>query len=563
VTRLLTAIVVLLVATARVGAQPAERVREAGFIGKDLLVLEVDDCPKQPPQSDAEKRRHAFEHFNRGGVLYAQGDYQGAVAELVAAYCTFPNYAVLKDIGQAYERELEYEKAIAYLERFVRAVPPDARATESCQPPPDPQDEKKNVLARISVLSSLRARIRVDADPSDATVTLSISGVTKARAPAGGELLVGGGAYTMTIERPGYRTVTQENVVAEIGKPYTFFVRMQPVQGRVHVRVVPGDAKLYIDQKPMGTGSFEAELPSGRYTLLAEASDHITVQRDVEVLPERDTEIAFELPPVPEYGRKQLLGYGTVAAGVVSELLAGAQTDPAYSLLAFGSGLAGGFVGIYFGTPHDLPLGTSSLTITGSLAGGVVGGSLVATLTDHFDPSLAAPAIGGGMVIGAAASYYAGRHTNPSAGDAAIINSGAVWGAVSSSLLALSFNASTQISGGIVLSGVGIGTAGGVLLQRYFTISRGHAVLIDASGIAGLIGGLATLSLVSRADNASVKNDERTSNYALGGLITGLIVGGVLTRHLDEPKLAVRPALNKAPTAGGGSTTTFGLAGQF
>jgi hypothetical protein len=562
VTRLFVTIVVLAGAV-RADAQPASRVREAGYIGKDLLVLEVDDCPKLPPQSDADKFKHASEHFRRGGVLYEQGDYEGAVAELVAAYCTVPNYVVLKDIGQAYERELEYEKAIAYLERFVRAVPQDAaRSGEACQP--DPQDEKKNVLARISVLSNLRARIRVDADPPDATVTLSISGVTKARAPAGGELSVGGGTYTMTIERPGYRTVIQENVVAEIGKPYTFFVPMLPVKGRVHVRVVPGDAKLYLDKKPMGTGSFEAELPSGRYPLLAEAGDHVTVQRDIEVLPERDTEIAFELPATPEYGRTQLLAYGTVAAGVASSLLAGVQTDPIYNVLALGSGVAGGFVGIYYGTPRDLPLGTSSLTITGSLAGGVAGGALVAALTDHFaDGSLAAPAIGAGMAIGGAASYYAGRRTNPTAGDAAIINSGVVWGTVSSSLLALSFNASTQISGGVVLSGLGIGTAGGVLLQRYFTISRGHAALIDASGIVGIVGGLATLSIVSRADNASVKNDERTSNYALGGLAAGLIVGGVLTRHIDEPKLAVRPVLSKVPAPGGGTATTFGFAGQF
>jgi hypothetical protein len=560
VSRLLVAIVVL-AGAGPAGAQPADRVREAGYIGKDLLVLEVDDCPKPPPESDAQKGRHAEEHFSRGGVLYAQGDYEGAVAELVAAYCTFPNYAVLKDIGQAYERELEYEKAIAYFERFVRAVPPAAKATEQCQP--DPQDEKKNVLARISVLSNLQAKIRVDTDPPDATVTLSISGVRKALARAGGELRVGGGTYTMTIERPGYHSVTQEGIVAEIGKPYTFFVALQPVKGRVHVRVVPNDAKLYLDKKPMGTGAFDTDLPSGRYPLLAEANDRVTVQRDIEVLPDRDTEVAFELPPKREYGRKQLLGYGTVAGGVASALLAGVQTDPFYDLLAFGTGVAGGFFGIYYGTPEDLPLGTSSLTVTGSLGGGVAGGALVATLTDNFDPSLAAPAIGGGMVLGAAAAYYAGRKTNLSAGDAGIINSGAVWGTVASSLLALSFNASIQISGGIVLSGLGVGTAGGVLLQRYFTISRGHSALIDAAGVAGIVGGLATLSLVSRADNASVKNDERSSNFALGGLAAGLIVGGVLTRHIDEPKLAVTPVLNKAPTSNGGAATTFGIAGHF
>jgi hypothetical protein len=561
--RIPAAIAVLLLA-ARVHAQPAAKDDSRAhdrFIGHDVLVLEVDDCRPLPPETDEQKRQHASEHFQRGQVLYAQGDYQGAVDELVAAYCTVPYYAVLKDIGQAYERQLEYEKAIAYLERFVRAVPAGVKATDACQP--DPQDEKKNVLARISVLSALKAKIRVDTEPPDAKISLAnTAGVAVSRASAGAEMEVAGGTYEMTVERPGYHTITKE-VVAEIGKPYTYFEQLEPTKGRLHVRVVPTDAKLYLAKEPMGTGSFDADLPGGRYSLLAEAQDRITVQRDVEVLPDRDTEIAFELPPQPEYGRKQLLGYGTVAAGVSSALLAGAQTNPYYDLLAFGGGVAGGFFGIYYGTPSDLPLGTSSLTITGSLGGGLAGGAIVATASNKYDGNSIAPAVGGGLAVGAAIGYYAGRMTNPSAGDAAVINSGAVWGSVASSLFALSFNASPQISGGIVLSGLGIGTVGGVLLQRYVTVSRPHAALIDASGVFGIVGGLATLSVVSRANNTSVKNDERSSNFALGGLAAGLIVGGVLTRHIDEPKLAITPVITKTSAASGNATTTFGIGGQF
>ena len=558
--RVAVALVVVL-AAARAHAQPETRVRDAGYIGQDVLVLEVDDCKPLPPMADAKLRQIASEHYQRGEVLYAPGDYPGAVTELVDAYCTDPYYEVLKDIGQAYERELDYAKAIAYLERYVRAVPPDAKRAGACEP--DPQDEKVNVLARITVLAKLPATIRVDTDPPDARITLAnAAGVAKNRELAGKEMEVRGGTYEMTIERPGFRTRTLE-ITADIGKPYTYFEKLEPVEGRLHVRVVPPDTRLYLDKKPMGTGAFDAELPGGRYRLHAEADDRVTVDRDIDVLPDRDTQLAFELPPRPEYGRKQLLGYGTFAAGAASALLAGAQTDPYYDLLAAGGGLIGGFVGIYYGTPGDLPLGTSSLTITASLAGGVAGGGLVALVTDNFDPSIAAPAVGGGLAIGAAIGYYAGRRTDPSAGDAAIINSGALWGTVSSALLSLSFNGSSQISGGVVLAGLGTGTIGGVLLQRYFTVSRGHAALIDASGIVGIVGGLATLSLFTRANGGNVNNDERTSNFALGGLAAGLIVGGVLTRNLDEPKLAVTPVMGRAQTAGGGTTTTLGLAGAF
>jgi tetratricopeptide (TPR) repeat protein len=555
------AVVALVALAAPVHAQPAERTHDR-FIGRDVLVLEVDDCRPRAPDSEEHRRQEASEHFRRGGVLYSQGDYHGAVEELVAAYCTVPYYAVLKDIGQAYERELEYEKAIAYLERFVREVPTDARPADSCQP--DPQDEKRNVLARIQVLSRLKAKIRVDTSPPDAQITLAnAAGVAQGSKPAGQELEVQGGTYEMTIERKGFHTEHRE-ITAEIGKPYTYFIKLDPLLGHVHVRVVPSDAKLYLDKQPMGTGRFDAALEGRRYTLYAEAADRVSVTREIEVVPDRDApEIAFELPARPEYGRKQLIGYGTAAAGTASALLSGVQTNRFYSGLAAGGGLIGGFLGFYYATPDDLELGASSLTITSSLGGGVAGGAVVAAITNQLDPTLVPPAVGGGLVLGAAAGYYVGRRTRLTAGDAAVINSGAVWGTVSSSLFALSFNASNQISGGIVLAGLGAGTLGGVLLQRYVTVSRPHAALVDAGGVVGIVVGLATLSVVSRADNGSVRNDERSSNYALGGLAVGLLVGGILTRHIDEPSLQVTPVLTKTTSAHGASTTVIGVTGQF
>ena len=557
-----SALAVLLVA-ARAFAQPAEQ-ESRRFVGKAEIVLEVDDCRDQPNVPEEKKREIAAERFRRGQVLYAQGDYGGAVTELVGAYCTSPYYGVLKDIGQAYERQLEYEKAIKYFERFVKEVPSDAKRPSACEA--DPQDEKRNVLARISVLERLPARIRVDTEPSDTYVTLeNDAGVAKSREPAGkGELEVTGGVYQMTIERAGYHTI-QKEIVAEIGKPYTFFFRMQPVVGHLHVRVVPVDAKLYVDGKPMGAGFFDEDLPGGRYKLLAEAPDRATTEKAIEIVPDRDTKIAFEMSPVRQTGRRQLLAYGTITAGVASTLLAsGGSSSPFYNALAFVGGVGGGFFGIYYGTPEDIELGTSSLTITSSLAGGVAGGALGAALTNRFDATGNAPSwIGGGLLVGAGIGYYGGRRTNPSAGDAAVINSGALWGTVSSSLFALSFGADPQISGAIVLSGLAMGTTAGLLLQRYFTISRGHAALIDASGVVGIVAGLATLSVFSRASGGSVRNDERNSNFALGGLAAGLVVGGVLTRNMDEPKLTVSPTLGTATSAGGAQTTTYGIGGSF
>ena len=201
--------------------------------------------------------------------------------------------------------------------------------------------------------------------------------------------------------------------------------------------------------------------------------------------------------------------------------------------------------------------------MTSSLIGGVGGAALAAVVTNDLTGrnGVSDPLIGGGLLVGAATGYYIGYETHPTPGDAAVINSGALWGTIAGSLFAITFDPGSQISGGLVLTGLAMGTAGGTLLQRYFTVSRGRAALIDAAGVVGIVLGLAGESLVQRARDDDSQSDARTANYALGGLATGLIVGGILTRNLDDPKLAIpiTPALGRATTG----VTTLGIQGSW
>jgi hypothetical protein len=560
----------IVISTAAAYAQSGDpRTRDGGYIGKEIPILEIDDCPPPPQVSPDELRKIGSEHFERGEVLYVQGDYKGAVNELVAAYCISPFYTILKDIGQAYERELDYEKAIAYLERFVMNVPKDAKRANTCSP--DPQDERRNVIARINVLGALKAKILINTDPEEAKITLSNDAGIAGRGRSGQELEVAGGRYQVLIEHEGYHPVTQE-VPAKIGKPYTIFTKLEPLKGKLRVRVVPGDARLFLDNRQVGAGAFEAELPGGRYKLTAEASGRSSVSREIEVFPNRDTPISFELPPLPQVGRRQLLAYSTVGGAFAGGFLAAASTNGGLIVGGIGAGAGAGFLGTYFGTSKDIPLGTSSLTITSSLIGGTAAGAASFLVTD--DPQRVLPAIGGGLIVGGGIGYYAGSRLRVRPGDAAVINSGALWGGVAGGLFVGSFGADQKIGAGIVLSGLGMGTLGGVLLTRYFTVSRGRAALIDVGGTIGIFVGIAIENVVSQANcegssdpncemNQSQEASERTANYSLGGMAAGLILAGVLTRNMDAPKLSVSPVVSKTTMPGGKSTTTFGFAGEF
>ena len=545
----------------------------AGFISKDVVTLEIDQCTPDKTISKDELLKRGLDYYQRGEVLYLQGDYYGAVRELVESYCEVPFYSILKDIGQAYERQLEYGRAIAYFSRYVLDVPADAK------PPPgpcpvDPQEDKKNVLARIQVLEKLPAKIRVQATPSDAHVSIVQDSVVKARGTSGDELVVPGGPYQLVVEHPGFHTATRD-IHPDIGKPYTYFETLAPVKGHIKIQTVPGDARIFLaggvaadaaapgamDKRLVATGVYDTDLPGGKYTVSAEAQDRQTVTKEIEIIPDKDTNLSIELPSEPEFGRKQLLAYATVGGGVAASLIAGTQDNSTIIAASAIGGIGAGFLGVYYGTDRNLALGTSSLTVTSSLIGGV-GGGLIAAMASNSGVDVYAPLIGGGLVIGGVAGYLVGDRTHPEPGDAAVINSGALWGTVAGGLFAVSFNPDSQISAGLVASGLGMGTIAGVMLQRYFKVSRGRAALIDASGVVGIVLGLATENLVEQAVNNQVtSSQERTANYALGGLAAGLVLGGVLTRSLDDPKLAIIPTVTK--TTGPTGVTSIGVSGAF
>jgi hypothetical protein len=429
----------------------------------------------------------------------------------------------------------------------------------------DPQVDKENVAARIKVLRNLRAKIRVNTDPGKSKITLlDYQGTVAARGSAGDELAVTGGHYTVIVNHEGYKEVSTE-IDVEIGKPYTIFSKLEAIKGKLRVRVVPADARLFL-QYPngdklqvgtAGTGAFEQELPGGKYRLYAEANDRVTVSRDLEVLADKDTPISVDLPPVPQFGRRQLIAYATIGGSIAGGTIAGASENPGIVLSGVGAGLAGGFFAAYYATPHDIPLGTSSLTITSSLVGGMLSLNTATLLTD--DANVRLPAFGTGLIVGAGVGYYAGSRTHITPGDAAVINSGAIWGTATGTLFAVSFEADNKTSSGLVLSGLGMGTLGGVLVTRYFHVSRGRAALIDVGGIIGTLVGYGTHGVVSDQTSAAGSSAASQANYTIGGMISGLLVAGVLTRNMDAPKLAVTPTLSKTQAG----TTTIGISGDW
>jgi len=564
----LVALILVVVSSTIATAQPKDnRQRDAGYIGKDVELLEIDDCPAPPPAMGAEElHKVAGEHYQRGLTLYLQGDYAAAVTEFIDAYCLKPEfYTILKDIGQALERDLAYERAIGYYERFVQRVPPDAKRLSQCDP--DPQIDKDNVASRVGVLSKLRAQVFVETDPKDAKVTISNkdSGVA-ATGVSGTQIDVFGGKYTMLIEKPGFEPVSRP-LDTKIGKPHTVFAHLEPVKGRLSIQVTPPDARMYLDTNFVGIGRYQnPRINAGTYELSLESPGHDNQIRRVVVLPDKETKIQAELFPKPQTGRRQAIIFATVAGAAAAGSISNAFDEVGLEGVT-GTALAGavaGFVGSYFFMPDDIALGTSSLAITSTIAGYLAGSTAAALLTT--DDKVITPAGGATALVAAAVGYYVGEKAAIRPGDAALINSGVIWGAATGSLFAASFAAndsSTRVSAGLTLTGLGMGTLGGVMMTRYFQISRSHAALIDLGGIVGIIAGIATQQLAYPDQTNTDEANEHRANFAIGGLAVGLLGAGILTRNYDTPQIPVSPSFGQARNPDGSSSLTYGFSGSW
>jgi hypothetical protein len=543
----------------------AEAPPDAGYVGRKITPLEIDDCKPTDLGKD-EALKQGSEHYERGETLYAQGDYEGAVRELVYAYCLVPGYyTILEDIGQAYERNLDYEKAIGYLERFVREVPTDAKpATASTA---DPQRRKANVSRRVEVLKKLKAKIYVESQPAGAQITIANDAGVAVRAHSGETIEVLSGHYDMLTELDGYESHHQP-IDVQIGKPYTYFVPLVPLKGRLTMQVVPPDARIFIGDRLVGIGHIDTLLEGNTYVITSEAPDRITDRRRIEVLANQVKRVTVELTPLPQIGRRQLIAFSSVAgAGAGASLLYAFQNTGLSGAGLLGGGAAG-FVGSVFLLPDNLPLGTSNLTVTSSVGGAILGAGASLLFTKRLD--VIYPVIGASAVLGGTAGYLLGDQTRINVGDAALINSGIVWGSVSGALFATSFDPGHVVGGGILLSGLGMGTIGGLLLQNNFSISRTHAVLIDVGGIIGIIGGLAAESLVYPTQTTSgpseavdARSQEHLANFALGGMAVGLLTAGILTRNLDNPKIPVSPTITQAMAGDGRAATVYGVTGRW
>ncbi len=467
----------------------------------------------------------ASAHYEAGERFYDQGDYDRAIAEYEAAYKLKPHPNVLYNIGQAYERRLDYEKSVEYFERFLREAPADAR-------------ERVIVENRLRALRSLPARVSVTTIPEHAHAIVEGNGQRwDADTPTTFNLPAGD--YDVELDQPGWEE-ERHHLHADLGQPYFYQYRLKRSTSMVQVFTRPRGARVFVDDRLIGETPLAQLVEVGKHKLLLEHPDYPWHREELDVKPGLPVKREIKLSRPVRSGRTELVLASMIYGGVAGPLLVATfsqssdflrtSTGLAVTLLSSVAGVGAGFIASFLPTRDGIKVGHSSLIIGGGAWGTAIGASLALGLQVQAQYVTGLSLLGGGL--GLATTILVSHWKDVMPGTAAIMNSGGFWGTATGALLAQSIfrNPSGDQIGWFLLGGTSLGVLSGSLIAWKLDLSRGHVLLVDVGGLAGTGLGFALgygIGVSASQDNGV----QAGARYALGGMVLGILTASILARN--------------------------------
>jgi hypothetical protein len=528
--------------------------------------------------ASAEQRSAAAAAFAAGHLAFENGDYEAARHSYEEALRLAPHPNTLYNLGLTCERLLDYDAAISAFERFL-SDPLLADLEAGGQ-------KTRRVLAERSLrrLRNLPARVSASAVPESVSVSIAALlpdgtiGPVVAQGQTPHLFTVSAGRYRLTYFHEGYFPEEQD-IDTHVGQALLVTRQLRPRPRLLRIESRPS-ARLYIDDRLVGSTPYEGVLGLGSHRLRLERRFYLTQIRPLDLVP-GGTRLRYHIPLVQSGRSDMIVGGALAGAGLGLMFLRLFQGEieniehmppseiykPLVAALlpaALGASLAG-LAG------WEMPVSEAQLLLGSTGWGTLVGFGLgLAVQPEWLLPHVLA--IGGGL-IGGTIGTAVWRFRRPSSGAVAVFNSAVLWsaqiGALSWAYMVTerpetSFfgTQATARSGdggwamlGSTLLGVGLGI-GLANLRGLQEVPRGRVALID---LGGLTGG-AALGLLGLGIGYGVTSDwGQASRIAIpcsfAGVGIGLISAALLTRHYRGERDTPRGAASQP------RNTTAGLLG--
>jgi hypothetical protein len=483
------------------------------------------------PVEDAARR-----HFELGQKAFNEdGDFGVAIEEYRKAYRLKPHPAGLFNIAQAHEKLQQYTAAVAWFERYLKDHGADPRT-------------RTFVEKRLRWLRNLPARIQVDCVPQATALLIDPDGIVE-QAETPKLFTVKAGRYTLQVVRPGY--VPQERrIVVDLGQTYYHQFTLHAQQELVRVRPDPTAARVFLDDKLVGTGFFADRVAVGQHRLLVEYGQYEPYTSEFELKPGHRLEVDVALKPPPPVSRPEFVAamavYGALAVPFGLHASGAIKASDSYLLVSTGLGGAGLFaLGGFYLTPRGIRQANASLLTAGATWGGMEGLALAMLESGGGDARLTTGLALGGSLVGLGTALLLIRPLQPTPGQSAMLNSGGLWGTALGVGLGYAMRGNKEDVNLTLLIGLNVGLITSGILINHVEVSRTRMFLIDLGAMAGSATGFALAFATFGTD--PLKSDAGTARLARGALIggaAGVVAAALLTRRWDgSPRTITRDSL--------------------
>lgn len=245
--------------------------------------------------------------YAAGRVLFGDGDAAGALVKFRAAHEASKEPRLLWNIAACEKALHHYARALTLVESYRAEAGPALD-----------EGEREEADRIILALSPLVAKMSVNVEEPAASVTVDDEAVgTTPLAP----LRVDLGRRHLVVKKRGFRDHDALVLVTGAADVVVDVKLAREIhEGRLFVRA-PSTATVAVDNRVVGTGSWEGKLPSGGHSLRVTSQGMRTYQTDVYVQDDQTRTLDVVLEPEPKSGIPTWLwiaGGAVVAGGLAA-----------------------------------------------------------------------------------------------------------------------------------------------------------------------------------------------------------------------------------------------------
>jgi hypothetical protein len=220
--------------------------------------------------------------YDAGKLLIGDGDYAGAAIKFKAAFDLSGDPRLLWNIAACEKNQRHYARAMTLVGEYLETG--KELLTDA---------DRREARALLDAIQSFTVKLTIVVNEPGADVLVDDERI--GTSPLSSPVIVDLGQRRVTARKPGFRDATaQVTVGGSSAARVELALQPEPHQGKLTVST-RADGRISVDGKPVGTGSFQGPLKSGKHTLRVEAEGMRPYEGEVTIADDENRSVDVQL----------------------------------------------------------------------------------------------------------------------------------------------------------------------------------------------------------------------------------------------------------------------------